>query len=86
MSYEVCDLSEEVEFEEDVAQPKDYSFFDGCTEMIINGPLNILFVCIPLAFISDWAEFPEWITFTCSLLAIAPLAERLVCFYHVLID
>lgn len=57
--------------------PKYYSFGVGAKALLTNGPLNILLVCIPFAIISYFMVWPQPVTFLLSLLAIAPLAERL---------
>lgn len=53
------------------------TFMSGAKIMIKDGPLNILLVCIPIGMISFYAQWPDAVTFIFSLLAIAPLAERL---------
>lgn len=45
--------------------------------MLFTGPLNILLFCTPIGIISYIADWPGGLTFTFSLLALAPLAERL---------
>ena len=66
----------DVKNEEADAHPE-YKFLDGAKEMVILGPFNILFLCIPAAFISNWYHAPDAVIFILALLAIAPLAERL---------
>lgn len=56
---------------------KIYSFASGAKELLLGGPLNLLLVCTPFAFISYWAKWPLPVTFVLSLLSIAPFAERL---------
>ena len=56
---------------------KIYSFSSGAKELLLGGPLNLLLVCTPFAFISYWAQWPLPVTFVLSLLSIAPFAERL---------
>ena len=53
------------------------TFMEGTKEMILKGPLNILLMAAPVGMISYWCKGPEALTFIFSLLAIAPLAERL---------
>eukprot|EP00598_Pedospumella_elongata_P005581 CAMPEP_0184973052 /NCGR_PEP_ID=MMETSP1098-20130426/4959_1 /TAXON_ID=89044 /ORGANISM="Spumella elongata, Strain CCAP 955/1" /LENGTH=442 /DNA_ID=CAMNT_0027495475 /DNA_START=27 /DNA_END=1352 /DNA_ORIENTATION=- len=52
-------------------------FLDTIRPMAMTGPLNILLVCMPIAIISYGAQWPDAFTFIFSLLALAPLAERL---------
>eukprot|EP01032_Pedospumella_encystans_P029847 gene29847-33691_t len=52
-------------------------FLDTIRPMVMTGPLNILLVCMPIAIISYVAEWSDASTFILSLLALAPLAERL---------
>ncbi len=56
---------------------KSYSFIDGGKAMILTGPMNILLVATPVAFVSYYSNWPMACTFILSLLALAPLAERL---------
>lgn len=56
---------------------KVYVFKEGAIAMIKTGPLNILLVFVPLAFISYFSHWSDGVTFAFSLLGIAPLAERL---------
>lgn len=57
--------------------PKDYSFREGAREIIFNGPLNLLLVCVPFALLSNWFGFGDSVTFFFALLSLAPVAERL---------
>jgi len=59
------------------AQRTDYVFLTGMKELLRSGPLNLLLLCTPFAIISYFAGWPQPITFTLSLLSIAPFAERL---------
>jgi Ca2+:H+ antiporter len=52
-------------------------FTDTIRPMALTGPLNILLICVPIAIISYAASWPSSVTFIFSLLALAPLAERL---------
>ena len=45
--------------------------------MLFTGPLNWLLPCTLVAFLSQGLGWPDGVTFTFSLLAIAPFAERL---------
>ena len=65
--------SKSAEYEE----PEMISFQDSAKEVLYKGPLNALLICIPIALISYYAGFSDIITFIFSLLALAPLAERL---------
>ena len=58
-------------------QEKTYNFAAGAKELLLSGPLNLLLLCTPFAFISYWAHWPLPVTFVLSLLSIAPFAERL---------
>ena len=58
-------------------EKKEYSFWLGCKAMLFTGPLNILLFTVPFAFISYVSKWPDPVTFSLSLLAIAPFAERL---------
>ena len=53
------------------------TFLSGSKEMLLHGPLNILLLAAPIGLISWSKGWDESITFIFSLLAIAPLAERL---------
>lgn len=53
------------------------TFVESAKAMAVTGPLNLLLVCLPLAIISYCGSFPDAATFLFSLLALAPLAERL---------
>ena len=59
------------------AQRKEYVFIAGTKELLRSGPLNLLLLCTPFAIISYFSNWPQPITFTLSLLSIAPFAERL---------
>jgi Ca2+/Na+ antiporter len=63
--------------EKKLKNPVSYDFIRGALVMITDGPLNILLVATPLAFISSLAGWPDLITFIFALLSIAPFAERL---------
>ena len=52
-------------------------FMDTIRPMATTGPMNILLRCMPIAIISYAAAWPDACTFIFSLLALAPLAERL---------
>lgn len=58
-------------------EEKEISFADSAKAMATTGPLNLLLLCTPLAIISFAAEWPDAVTFIFSLIALAPLAERL---------
>jgi len=53
------------------------SYLDGCKAVILKGPLNILLLAMPIAFLSYGLQWPDAVTFAFSLISIAPLAERL---------
>ena len=55
----------------------EYDFLAGARELITGGPLNILLVTTPLAFLSQAAGWYDSVTFIFALLSIAPFAERL---------
>lgn len=65
------------EKEEAVDIPKQITFKDTITVMFMDGPLNILLLCSPVSIIAYCADWPSSIIFIFSLLAMAPLAERL---------
>ena len=46
-------------------------------EVLFGTKLNILGLCIPLAFIAEHQEWDQGYIFAFSLLAIAPIAERI---------
>ena len=46
-------------------------------ELFFTNKLNYLLVCVPLAIISNGGGWGDGLTFTFSLIAICPLAERL---------
>ena len=54
-----------------------YYFLYGAQVLLRSGPLNILLIATPLAFISKYCGFSDSITFIFALLSIAPFAERL---------
>jgi Ca2+/H+ antiporter len=51
--------------------------WSGAKEMFTGSYLNVLLVAIPFALLSEWTGWSDSATFAFSLLAIAPLAERL---------
>ncbi len=53
------------------------TFIQSAKAIILTGSLNILLLCTPIAIISYGAGWPDGATFVFSLLALAPLAERL---------
>lgn len=53
------------------------TFKDTIKVMVMTGPLNILLLCCPISIISYIADWPSEVIFIFSLLAMAPLAERL---------
>lgn len=53
------------------------TFLQSAKNMALTGPLNILLLATPIAIISYAAELSDPVTFIFSLLALAPLAERL---------
>ncbi len=55
----------------------EFSFYNSGKVILFTGPLNILLPCIPVALASYGAGWPDGVTFVFSLLALAPLAERL---------
>jgi len=62
---------------DDVDSPKSYNFSIGCKEIIFGGPLKLLLIFIPLGMTSYYSNWNNGVRFAFSLLAIAPLAERL---------
>ena len=54
-----------------------YSFVHGLKSILTTGPLNFLLPCTIVAFFSWGLHAPAGVTFTFSLIAIAPFAERL---------
>jgi Ca2+:H+ antiporter len=46
-------------------------------EVVLGSKLNVLMLLFPVAVVSNHSGWPESTTFLCSLLAIAPFAERL---------
>ena len=65
------------ESEQKVDEPKDYSFRAGAREIIFNGPLNVLLLCVPCALVSNGLAWDDSVTFFFALLSLAPIAERL---------
>lgn len=63
--------------EKEPEEPKDYSFREGAREIIFNGPLNVLLLCVPCALLSNSFGFDDSVTFFFALLSLAPVAERL---------
>ena len=55
----------------------EHSFMNSLKVMALTGPLNLLLLCTPIAIISWIVGWPDGVTFVFSLLALAPLAERL---------
>lgn len=53
------------------------SFGQSAQKMAFTGPLNLLLALVPFALGSYWGGWPDAATFVLSLLALAPLAERL---------
>ena len=62
---------------ENADEQPNHTFIGTIKPMAVTGPLNILLLCTPIAMISYYAEWPSTVTFIFSLLALAPLAERL---------
>lgn len=62
---------------ENAEEPVVHTFMSTFKTMAVTGPLNILLVCTPVAIISYYADWPSTVTFIFSLIALAPLAERL---------
>eukprot|EP01032_Pedospumella_encystans_P016814 gene16814-19166_t len=62
---------------ENAEEPVVHTFVSTIKTMAVTGPLNILLLCTPIAIISYYADWPSTVTFIFSLLALAPLAERL---------
>lgn len=62
---------------EDADGPVSHTFISTIRAMAVTGPLNLLLFCTPIAMISYYADWPSTVTFIFSLLALAPLAERL---------
>lgn len=56
---------------------REITFSSGANEIIRGGPINILLVFVPCAIVSNALDMPEGLTFTLSLLGLAPMAERL---------
>lgn len=56
---------------------KEITLLSGAKEVALGGPLNIMLICIPFALMSEYLEWGDGPTFVLSLLALAPLAERL---------
>jgi Ca2+:H+ antiporter len=63
--------------DKDGAEPVTHTFISTVKPMALTGPLNILLLLTPFAMISYYADWPSTLTFIFSLLALAPLAERL---------
>jgi Ca2+/H+ antiporter len=59
------------------ANAVNHTFVSTLKPMALTGPLNLLLLCTPVAMISYYAEWPSTVTFIFSLIALAPLAERL---------
>jgi Ca2+:H+ antiporter len=53
------------------------TFVDSAKCMLFTGSMNVLLLATPIAIISYAAEWPDAVTFIFSLIALAPLAERL---------
>eukprot|EP01038_Epipyxis_sp_PR26KG_P007759 gene7759-10544_t len=53
------------------------TFYSGMMALLFDGQLNILLVALPFAILSYITDFSDAATFTLSLIALAPLAERL---------
>lgn len=58
-------------------EEKVITFMQSAKAMATTGSLNILLLLLPIAIISYGAGWPDGVTFVFSLLALAPLAERL---------
>lgn len=56
---------------------REITFWSGANEIIRGGPINLLLVFVPCAIVSNAMSMPEGLTFTLSLLGLAPMAERL---------
>lgn len=62
---------------DDSAEPIVYNFAAGAFEVMMRGPLNILMLATPFAFLSNLWGFYDSVSFCLALLSIAPFAERL---------
>mmetsp|Transcript_14140 Transcript_14140/g.31760 ORF Transcript_14140/g.31760 Transcript_14140/m.31760 type:complete len:434 (+) Transcript_14140:136-1437(+) len=58
-------------------EPVVHTFLSTAKVMAVTGPLNIFLLCMPVAMVSYWMHWASGVTFILSLLALAPLAERL---------
>lgn len=56
---------------------KEITFWSGAHEIILGGPINVLLIFVPCALVSNVMNMPEGLTFSLSLLGLAPMAERL---------
>ena len=61
----------------DSSIPKRYNFYEGASELLRGGSLNLFLIATPVALLSKYFEWYESLTFCCALLSIAPFAERL---------
>jgi Ca2+:H+ antiporter len=57
--------------------PKSYNFYIGCKKILFGGSLNMFLMFIPAGMTCYCFHWNSGLTFAFSLLAIAPLAERL---------
>jgi Ca2+:H+ antiporter len=69
--------SEKKEDEGKEEEPPVHTFLSTAKVMILTGPLNIFLLCMPFAMMSYYIGWSDGLTFILSLLALAPLAERL---------
>lgn len=53
------------------------TLLSGAKHVVLGGPLNIMLFCVPFAIMSKYLNWGDAPTFVLSLLALAPLAERL---------
>lgn len=65
------------EDEQDDGKTGEITFRQTLKPMLIEGPLNILLLGLPISLLCYWSNGPQEVTFVFSLLALAPLAERL---------
>lgn len=61
----------------DESTKPEITFMSSANEVIRGGPISILLIFVPCALVSNAINMPEGLTFTLSLLGLAPMAERL---------
>ncbi len=53
-------------------------FYQGLKEVFLHGPINILLLLIPFAFLARYLDWSDGFSFIISVLALAPLSVAVI--------